>query len=151
MTFRLDRATALALALGTGLAQAQGGQMMNGGGWYGSWMGGSGGVWMPILLLVIVALVVWVVMQRRKQIGRIRDEVNKSHWQLMNSMHQQGKHMDGGFGPGALDEAGARKDVDSMHATQKAKFELSLGARKRIDAVATTAQPEQLHRKWTPR
>jgi hypothetical protein len=66
-------------------------------------------------------------------------------------MDQQGKHMDGGFGPGALDEAGARKDVDSMHATQKAKFELSLGARKRIDAVLTTAQPEQLHRKWTPR
>jgi Spy/CpxP family protein refolding chaperone len=82
---------------------------------------------------------------QRKQVTKIQDEVRKSHWQLMSSMHQQGYHMYSGFGPGALDEA------DAMHATEKAMFELSLGARKRIDAVLTTAQREQLHREWTPR
>lgn len=88
---------------------------------------------------------------QRKQIAKIQDEVNKSHWQLRNSMHQQGNHMYGGFGPAALDEAAARKAFDSMHATQKAMFELSLGARKRIDAVLTPAQREQMHREWRPR
>lgn len=88
---------------------------------------------------------------QRNQIAKIKDEVNRSHWQLMSSMHQQGNHMYGGFGPGALDEAAARKAFDSMQATQKAMFELSLGARKRIDAVLTSAQREQLRRAWGPR
>lgn len=57
---------ATAMALGTGLVHGQDGHMVNGGGWYGNWMGGYGGAWMPILLIVIVALLVWFVMQRRK-------------------------------------------------------------------------------------
>lgn len=40
--------------------------MMNGGGWYGGGMGGFGGVWIPILLVVIVGLLAWIVMQKRK-------------------------------------------------------------------------------------
>lgn len=40
--------------------------MMNGGGWYGGWMGAYGGVWIPILLIVIVGLLAWIVIQRRK-------------------------------------------------------------------------------------
>lgn len=66
MKLRLDLAAAVALALGTGLVQAQDGHMMNGGGWYGGWMGGYGGVWIPILLVVIVVLLAWIVMKRRK-------------------------------------------------------------------------------------
>lgn len=89
--------------------------------------------------------------EQRQQIAKIQDEVNRAHWQLMSSMHQQGYHMYGGFGPGALDEAGARKAFDAMRATQQAMFELSLSARKRIDAVLTPAQREQLHREWSPR
>ena len=53
-----------------GAALAQSGPMMNDGMGMGmgmgGWMGGSGGYWMPILLVVVVALVVWVVIQRRK-------------------------------------------------------------------------------------
>ncbi len=52
-----------------GEAFAQNGGIMNGGsgGMSGSgWMGGYGGYWMPILLVAVVALVVWIVMQRRK-------------------------------------------------------------------------------------
>ena len=50
------------LLLCSGVALAQSGNMMNGGGW----MGGYGGIWMPILLaVVVVALVVWVVKQKK--------------------------------------------------------------------------------------
>ena len=40
--------------------------MMNGDmtGW--GWMGGAGGAWTPVLVLVIVVLVAWIVIQRRK-------------------------------------------------------------------------------------
>ena len=48
--------------LTTGVALAQNGNMMNGGMWSTGWMGGYGGIGMPVLLLiVVVALVVWVV------------------------------------------------------------------------------------------
>ena len=60
--------TLSALAVGTAslfasdVTLAQNGNMMNGGMWSGGWMGGYGGMWMPILVLVVVvALVVWIV------------------------------------------------------------------------------------------
>lgn len=49
-----------------GNATAQNGQMMNGGMGGGGWMGGYGGYWLPILLVVVIGLVAWVVMQKRK-------------------------------------------------------------------------------------
>ena len=63
--------TLLAMAVGTvsllatGIALAQNGNMMNGGGWSMGWMGGYGGVWGPILLVVVIVVVVALVMQRR--------------------------------------------------------------------------------------
>ena len=52
--------------LATGVSSAQSGNMMNGGMWGGGWMGGYGWMWMPILLvIVVVALVVWVVKQKK--------------------------------------------------------------------------------------
>jgi hypothetical protein len=53
--------------LATGTVLAQTGNMMNGGMMSGfGWMGGYGGYWVPILLVVVVGLVAWVVMQKRK-------------------------------------------------------------------------------------
>ena len=66
--------TLLAMAVGTtplwisGVALAQTGSMMDGyGGMGAGWMGGYGGVWVPALLIVVVAaVVVWFVKQKRK-------------------------------------------------------------------------------------
>jgi hypothetical protein len=54
------------LSLVTGAALAQNAPMMNGGMGGGGWMGGYGGYWVPLLLIVVVGLVAWVVFQRRK-------------------------------------------------------------------------------------
>jgi len=51
--------------LATGVALAQNGNMMNGGGWGMGWMGGYGGIWGPILLVVVIVGVVALVMQRK--------------------------------------------------------------------------------------
>jgi hypothetical protein len=50
----------------TGAASAQTGPMMNGGMWGGGWMGSYGGYWVPALVVVVVGLLAWIVMQRRK-------------------------------------------------------------------------------------
>ena len=57
-----------AIALLTGcLAAAQTGGMMGGGNSGFGWMGGYGGVWMPVLLIVVVvALVVLVIRLKDK-------------------------------------------------------------------------------------
>ena len=53
------------LLLFSGVAAAQGGNMMNGGAWGGGWMGGYGGMWIPILLaVVVVGLVVWIAKRK---------------------------------------------------------------------------------------
>lgn len=45
----------------------QGDIMMNGSGWFGGGMGGyGGGMWFPVVLAVVVGLVVWIVVQKRK-------------------------------------------------------------------------------------
>ena len=44
----------------TGVAFAQNSNMMNGGAWGGDWMGGYGGLWLPMVLVaVLVGLVAW--------------------------------------------------------------------------------------------
>lgn len=85
---------------------------------------------------------------QRKKIDQIQEETAKAHWQLMGNMQQQGFHMNNMFGPGGLDEAEARKAFNTMVDTQKEMFESSLKARKRIDAILTNEQKEQLRRKW---
>ena len=60
-------ATGSVSALASGVASAQNGHMMNGGGmWGGGWMGGYGGYWVPILFIVVVGAVIWAVLQKRK-------------------------------------------------------------------------------------
>ena len=50
----------------SGLAAAQSGTMMDGGMHGTGWMGGYGGYWGPVLLIIVIGLVAWVVMQKRK-------------------------------------------------------------------------------------
>jgi hypothetical protein len=51
----------------TGVALAQSGRMMDGNSWGVGWMGGYGGIWLPIFLVgVAVGLVVWVVQRKGK-------------------------------------------------------------------------------------
>ena len=63
----LATAVATGSMLTTGVSWAQSGNMMNGGAWGVGSMGGYGGLWMPILLvIVVVGLVVWIVKQKNK-------------------------------------------------------------------------------------
>ena len=81
--------------------------------------------------------------EQRKQIADIQESTSKAMWQLMGTMHEQGYALNG-----AADDAAARKAYDAMAGTRRAMFELHLDARKKIDAVLTAEQREQLRRGW---
>jgi Spy/CpxP family protein refolding chaperone len=88
--------------------------------------------------------------EQRKQIADIQETASKAMWQLMGTMHEQGYAMHGMFAPGT-DEATARKAYDAMAASRKAMFETQLEARRKIDAVLTAEQRDQLRRIWGAR
>jgi len=81
---------------------------------------------------------------QRQKIADIQRATEKAQWQLMGTMHEQGYAMHGSGAAGALDEAAARKSFDAMTETRKAMFELQLDTRKKIDAVLTPQQREQI-------
>jgi len=65
--------TLLAVVVGTlalfvtGVSLAQGGHMIDGGSWGVGWMGGFGGIWVPIVLVIVaVGLLLWVVQRKGK-------------------------------------------------------------------------------------
>ena len=58
-------AIATASLLAAGAASAQNANMMNGGSWGLGWMGGYGGIWTPILLIVVVAGIVALIVGRK--------------------------------------------------------------------------------------
>jgi hypothetical protein len=65
MKFSNAIAVGLTSLLAHGVSLAQNGNMMNGGDWMGGY-GGYGGSWGPILLVVVVGVVVWAILQKRK-------------------------------------------------------------------------------------
>jgi Spy/CpxP family protein refolding chaperone len=89
--------------------------------------------------------------EQQKAIAGIQEQASNAMWQQMGTMHGQGYHMQGMFGPGPLDEAATRKSFQAMAETQKAMFELQLDARKKVDAVLTKDQREKLSRHWSGR
>ena len=80
--------------------------------------------------------------EQRNKIAEIQQATAKEQWQLMGAMHEQGYRMHGIAGPGAFDEAAARKSFDAMTETRKAMFEMQVEARKkrRRGADAATAR-----------
>ena len=58
---------ATASLLATSASWAQNGTMMNGGTWGSGWMGGYGGIWTPVLLVVVlVGVIAWIVNRKDK-------------------------------------------------------------------------------------
>jgi len=126
---------------GYGAGHGMGPGMMGGyGGGYGMGPGMMGG-WGPEAYAALK-----LTPEQKKQIAAIQQDSRKAMWALMGTMHEQGYHMHDLFGPGMTDEAAARKAFEQMQATQKAMFDLRLDAQKKISAVLTPEQREQLRR-----
>lgn len=67
MNIFLAMVSSTATLLVSSVAVAQNGNMMNGGMWNAGWMGGYGGMWVPILLvIVVVAVVAWMLGRKGK-------------------------------------------------------------------------------------
>ena len=115
--------------------------MMGGwGGGYGPGMMGGGGRGGYAGLSDLTA-------DQRKRIDEARQDFWKKQWPLMQQMHSSMWNAD--QEPGApFDEQAARRNYDSVAALQKQMYENQIEMRKRIDAVLTPKQREELRRDW---
>ncbi|WP_332826657.1 Spy/CpxP family protein refolding chaperone [Ramlibacter sp.] len=104
-----------------------------GGGMMGGMMGGWGG-WggLPADLNP----------EQQAQIAGIQRELRARQWPLMQQMHE----LMWAGGERSFDESAERRDYDRLAALHKQMFDNMLEARKRIDAVLTPQQREQLRR-----
>lgn len=84
--------------------------------------------------------------EQRAKIAEIRQDISRRQWELMRSMHEQDWHMGDAWRSGSFDEKEARKAFEAMNEAHKKMFEASIEARKRVDAVLTAQQREQLKR-----
>jgi Spy/CpxP family protein refolding chaperone len=87
-----------------------------------------------------------LTLEQRTRMAEIQQELRRQQSGVMQSMHSMMGSADGAAAGGAFDEQAARKNYDAVAALHKQMFENSLEARKRIDALLTPQQREQLRR-----
>lgn len=85
---------------------------------------------------------------QRTKLTEIEKNFSDRQWQLMGKMHDLGFQWSNTYRDGKFDEQAARKNYDAMADLRKQMFENSLEQRKRIDAVLTPQQREQMQRPW---
>ena len=84
--------------------------------------------------------------EQRAKIGDIQRDTWGKRKEIVSRMQEQDIHMHDVFALGSVDEDRARKAFDAMSVAHKEMFEASLEAGKRMNAVLTPEQREQLRR-----
>jgi Spy/CpxP family protein refolding chaperone len=87
--------------------------------------------------------------EQRSKIAEIQRDARKRQWPLMQQMHEL-MWPDAAGESGAFDEQAQRRDYDRMAALQKQMFDNMLDSRKRIEAVLTPQQREEMRRNPRP-
>ncbi len=124
---------------GPGMMWGGGGYGMMGPGGYGYGMGGPGmmgGGW--------GALPADLTPEQRGKITDIQREFRKQQWPLMQQMQEAMWDS----GSGGFDEQAERRDYERVAALHKQMFENMLASRKRMEAVLTPEQREQMRKAW---
>ncbi|HXZ92943.1 MAG TPA: Spy/CpxP family protein refolding chaperone [Burkholderiales bacterium] len=82
--------------------------------------------------------------EQRAKIDKILQDSAHQRWELMGKMHEQGWKMRELYASGKADDGALKQAYDTMSAMRKSMFENNLETRKKIDAVLTKEQREQL-------
>lgn len=86
--------------------------------------------------------------EQRAKIADIQRELSRKHWELMGKAFEERNRLLEQSESGKADDQAERKAFQAMAEARKQMFESSLDARKRIDALLTAEQREQLRRGW---
>lgn len=82
--------------------------------------------------------------QQRSKIADLENDSRQKQWELMEKMHRLHFSTDDTLRDGKFDEQAARKQYEALANLRKQMFENHLETRKRIDALLTPEQREQM-------
>lgn len=82
-------------------------------------------------------------LEQRDGIFAIQDALRRKHWDLAGSIREQQSRMDEQYASKAPDDAALSKRYRNMSALRQQMFDLSLDARRQIDAILTPQQRER--------
>ncbi|HEX8980594.1 MAG TPA: Spy/CpxP family protein refolding chaperone [Parasulfuritortus sp.] len=121
------------------------------GGYGGGWgmgpgmMGGYGGMGM---MGAYLGSELNLTDAQQAKINKIMDETRKQHWALMGAMMDQQVRLRDLSAAPKQDDAAIGAAYKSLSQLQQQMFETMVGAQKRMDAVLTKEQREQLRNYW---
>jgi len=84
--------------------------------------------------------------EQRGKIAKIRDDARRKQWDLMGKMHDERSQMNELYYSDKRDDNALSKSYRKMSELRNQMFDLSLSARKQIDAVLTQEQRDKLKR-----
>lgn len=84
--------------------------------------------------------------EQRSKVAKIQNDVRRKHWDLMGKMQDEQAHMNEQYDSGQRDDAPLSKSHRDMAELRQQMFDLSLTARRQIDAVLTQEQRDKLKR-----
>jgi len=84
--------------------------------------------------------------EQRSKIAKIQNDVRRKHWDLMGKMQDEQAQMNEQYNSDQRDDAPLSKSYRDMSELRQQMFDLSLSARRQIDAVLTQEQRDKLKR-----
>ena len=84
--------------------------------------------------------------EQRSKIAKIQNDVRRKHWDLMGKMQDEQAQMNEQYYSDQRDDAPLSKSYRNMSELRQQMFDLSLSARRQIDAVLTQEQRDKLKR-----
>jgi Spy/CpxP family protein refolding chaperone len=84
--------------------------------------------------------------EQRSKIAKIRNDVRRKHWDLMGKMQDEQAQLNEQYNSDQRDDAPLSKSHRDMSELRQQMFDLSLSARRQIDAVLTQEQRDKLKR-----
>jgi len=84
--------------------------------------------------------------EQRGKIAAIQNDTRRKHWELMGKMHDEQSQLHDQYFSDKPDDAALSKRYRAMSELRHQMFDLSLNARKQIDAVLTQEQRDKLRR-----
>ena len=82
--------------------------------------------------------------EQRGKIAKIQNDVRRKHWELMGKMQDEQSQMSEQYYSDQRDDAALSKSYRKMSELRHQMFDLSLSARRQIDAVLTTEQRDKI-------
>lgn len=82
--------------------------------------------------------------EQRGKIAKIQNDLRRKHWDLMGKMLEEQSQMNEQYNSDQRDDASLSKSYRNMSELRTQMFDLSLSARRQIDAVLTTEQRDKI-------